>query len=394
MSKIFTDYNIGDDLTANDANKSFVDMNNIVVRAGNNIGTALSDSDNYALNDGTNAFATSRSNAFDVSGTNNAIILTTSNTFNHAPIRSYFAGLKVGFFTSATNTGPTTINIDSLGVKNVKTIAGIDFTGGELNSYVELIYNGNNFVLLNQKTQSQYIPNGILLSNNPTNPNTQIDFSAGNFPFSDKSGFANFTAQTGDLSLNFGTGLGMLDIGTKANSTRYYCYAIYNPTTNVSKVLCSTASPSSTGAYTGSNMPSGYTKNKYIGMLITNGNGNIILFTHSKNNYFEYITPIIDFSGSLTTNRVPRPLTLKPNSMAVINVVFFSTLPGGIISSLYLSDMNKVDNTIERLSANIQYKTSGEFQIQTNSSSQIGTRVSNANNTVEISTIGYYDLDI
>jgi microcystin-dependent protein len=126
-------------------------MNNIVVRAGNNIGTALSDSDNYALNDGTNAFATSRSNAFDVSGTNNAIILTTSNTFNHAPIRSYFAGLKVGFFTSATNTGATTINIDSLGVKNVKTIAGIDFTGGELNSYVELIYNGNNFVLLNQK---------------------------------------------------------------------------------------------------------------------------------------------------------------------------------------------------------------------------------------------------
>jgi hypothetical protein len=151
MSKIFTDYNIGDDLTANDANKSFVDMNNIVVRVGNNIGTALSDSDNYALNDGTNAFATSRSNAFDVSGTNNAIILTTSNTFNHAPIRSYFAGLKVGFFTSATNTGPTTINIDSLGVKNVKTITGIDFIGGELNSYVELIYNGNNFVLLNQK---------------------------------------------------------------------------------------------------------------------------------------------------------------------------------------------------------------------------------------------------
>jgi microcystin-dependent protein len=151
MSKILPDYVINDDLTAPDANGSFVAINNIFVRAGNNIGAAFSDSDNYALNDGINAASTSRSNAFDVSGTNNVIILTTSNTFNHAPLRRYFAGLKVGFFISATNTGPTTINIDSLGVKNIKTIAGIDFAGGELNSYVELIYNGNNFVLLNQK---------------------------------------------------------------------------------------------------------------------------------------------------------------------------------------------------------------------------------------------------
>jgi hypothetical protein len=302
MSKIFTDYNIGDDLTANDANKSFVDINNIVVRVGNNIGTALSDSDNYALNDGINAFATSRSNAFDVSGTNNAIILTTSNTFNHAPIRSYFAGLKVGFFTSATNTGATTINIDSLGVKNVKTIAGIDFIGGELNSYVELIYNGNNFVLLNQKTQSQYIPDKILLSNNSTNPNTQIDFSAGNFEFSDKSGFANFTAQTGDLSLNFGTGLGMLDIGTKAPSTWYYCYAIYNPTTNVSKVLCSTASPSLTGAYTGSNMPSGYTEDRYIGALKTYSSGNIAGGTWLEDGTFLYTSEILEFYNQNDSN--------------------------------------------------------------------------------------------
>jgi len=389
MSKIFTDYNIGDDLTANDANKSFVDMNNIVVRAGNNIGTALSDSDNYALNDGTNAFATSRSNAFDVSGTNNAIILTTSNTFNHAPIRSYFAGLKVGFFTSATNTGPTTINIDSLGVKNVKTIAGIDFIGRELNSYVELIYNGNNFVLLNQKTQSQYIPDKILLSNNSTNPNTQIDFSAGNFEFSDKSGFANLSAITKRLDANFaiGTNQGGLDTGTKAINTQYYAYAIYNPTTTISDVI-----------FSANNLlpllPSGFTKYEYIGALSTNASGNIFLGTWHKDGYFEYNTPIIDFSSSLTTSRVARTLTAKPNSRALINVVFSSTLPGGTISQLYLSDMNKADNTIERLSGNIGYKTNGEFQIQTNLSSQIGTRVSNANNTVEISTIGYYDLDI
>lgn len=116
----------------------------------------------------------------------------------------------------------------------------------------------------------------IILSNNVSTPNTKIDFSAGTFIFSDFSGSAFLSAITGDLSLNFGSGIGMLDTGSKANSTQYHCYAIYNPTTLTSKVICSTNTSSPA-------LPSGYTKYTYLNTIMTNSSGNIIQFTQIGN---------------------------------------------------------------------------------------------------------------
>ena len=245
------------------------------------------------------------------------------------------------------------------------------------------------FDLTTIANNTQYFKQQIILSNNITDPNNDIDFSAGNFVFHDNTGFANLSAITKRLDANFaiGNNQGGLDTGSKQINTPYYAYAIYNPTTTVSDVVFSANNTSPT-------LPSGFTKYRYIGILRTDGAGNILQGIWNKDGYFEYNTPIIDFTGSITTSRVARTLTVKPNSRALINVVYSSTLPGGTISQLYLSDLNKADNSIERLSANIGYKTSGEFQMQTNSSSQIGTRTSNANNTIQISTIGFYDLDL
>ena len=247
--------------------------------------------------------------------------------------------------------------------------------------------------LLLEPDITTYFKQPIILSNNITNPNMQIDFSSGNFEFSDKTNFATFTAMTGDLSLNFGNGLGVLDTGTKASSTRYYCYAIYNPTTQLSKVLCSLSAPNlTTGAYTGSNMPSGFTNNRYIGALRTNTGGNILAFNHLTNNYFEYKDIIVDRpNASVATTRSPALLTVPPLCIGLISCK--ATGPGiAGDADIYLSNLSISDNNAPKLSAGGTFTNSGDFIIRTNSLSQIGVKSSNANMTLSISTQGYYDL--
>ncbi len=83
--------------------------------------------------------------AASVGGTANAITLTLTNT-----ISSYTAGLTVKFKAAWDNTSSTTVNVDSVGVKTVKTPSGAALTGGEIqaDAVVELAYNGTDFTLL------------------------------------------------------------------------------------------------------------------------------------------------------------------------------------------------------------------------------------------------------
>jgi len=54
--------------------------------------------------------------------------------------------LKLGF----TNTGSATLNMDSIGAVTIKNQVGSNLSGGELaaNGYVDLLYNGTNWILL------------------------------------------------------------------------------------------------------------------------------------------------------------------------------------------------------------------------------------------------------
>ena len=136
----------------------------------------------------------------------------------------------------------------------------------------------------------------ITIANNSTDANNDIDFSGGNFVFSDFSGQAYVPAMTKRLDANWtaGTNQGALDTGTKANSRWYGVYAIYNPTTNVADYLFT-----ATGV-TGIALPSGFTKLKYIGSILTNSSGNIIAFKQ-VGNYF-YFPEILDASPTPTSD--------------------------------------------------------------------------------------------
>jgi hypothetical protein len=84
--------------------------------------------------------------------------------------------------------------------------------------------------------------------------------------------FASLTKQI-DAAWAAGTNQGGLDTGTVANSTWYYLWAIYNPTSGVADYLISTSTSAPT-------MPSGYTYKRFLceqiaAAVLTNGSANL-----------------------------------------------------------------------------------------------------------------------
>ena len=149
-----------------------------------------------------------------------------------------------------------------------------------------------------------YLKNPITIANSATNAN-DIDFSAGNFEFSDKSNNAVLSAMAKRLDASWvaGTNQGGLFTGSKANSTWYHCFAIYNPTTGVSDCGFDTS-------VTAANIPSGYTKYKYLGSVLTNAIGNIVPFIQ-KENYFEWKVAFLDQTGTLV-GTIIHPISVPP----------------------------------------------------------------------------------
>lgn len=81
-------------------------------------------------------------------GASNAYLVTTNRTLS-----AYYTGLRIAFKASFANTGAATVNVNSLGAKNIyrRTSSGVAaLAGGEIRSgdVVELIYDGTQFQLV------------------------------------------------------------------------------------------------------------------------------------------------------------------------------------------------------------------------------------------------------
>lgn len=220
------------------------------------------------------------------SGAADAYVLTAIGTLRSP--HAYFDGMRVRFRPDNANTGASTVNVATLGVKSIKRSDGTTATSaGDIvaNADTELRYDLANGVFVIVKVRSAtesleglaLLPTSIVITNNTTDANNDIDFTGGVFQFSDGSGQAVAASRIKRLDASWvaGTNQGGLDTGTKANSTWYYCYAIYNPTTSVVDFLFS-ASPTSP------TLPSGFTKSFRIkgAFVKTNSSGNIIPFYH------------------------------------------------------------------------------------------------------------------
>lgn len=196
-----------------------------------------------------------------------------------------------------------------------------------------------------------FLSNPITISNNATDANNDIDFSAGNIQFSDGSGQAVATAimtKRLDATWSAGTGNGGLLNGTavpKAINSTYHCYKIYNPTTGVEDSAfllgISGTAPDPTSV-----LPTGYTKFKRVGSCLTDGSGNIRAFTQI-NNFFKYTSGISDlntgFVAGSTTPPVSTPLGIITLGIFNIGLDISSISTGNNIWSV-ISDFNQTSS--------------------------------------------------
>lgn len=408
MSDINTSKVDGNTVSASEFNQ-LAEIDNLISTSGQTPSTANLEQQSIA-----SARYSSAGNFFTDSGTANAYVLSPVSPFK-SPVSStagegYFNGMVIRFRAGNANSGASTVNVNNAGSKSlVKSDGSTALTTGDIpaNTEVEFVYNGTNFVQSLGKvpatTTTQgitFLSNPITISNNATDANNDIDFSAGNIEFSDGSGQATYAGGTGQLDVLFGTGNGMLATGSKAINSTYHLYMATNLTTGVSKPLA-ILGVAGTAPDPTSVLPSGYTKFDRRGSILTDGSGNIRAFTQNEL-LFSLITPLISQNVNILTNSrlayaidVPKGIKVLANIFGAVS----KNVSGS--SQTYVSDLATTDidpillSGFYTMQCNLSYNSNAEIFRMTNTSAQIGIRTNNnggANSTnVIVMTLGWYD---
>lgn len=129
---------------------------------------------------------------------------------------------------------------------------------------------------------------GLTLANNGTDIVNDIDVAAGSCRDDSDSVNMVYAGGTVQCDVLFGTGDGCLDAGAIGNGT-YHLFAIYNASTEVTKILSSLSATSPT-------MPSGYAYKRRIGAINRVSDSIRLFFQHG--NSFLWKLPILDINVS------------------------------------------------------------------------------------------------
>ena len=241
-----------------------------------------------------------------------------------------------------------------------------------------------------------FLSNPITISNNATDANNDIDFSAGNFQFSDGSGQATYAGGTGQLDVLFGTGNGMLATGTKAINSTYHLYMVSNLTTGVSKPLA-ILGVAGTAPDPTSVLPSGYTKFKRIASILTDGSGNIrnASYTFFLGGYYcNFNGYIADAVGvSLSTLRDSLNITTPKGIATLANVhPYFDITNARENIEIFEGGTSKPYFYIRGGASTIaNTQAGGNNFVKTNISSQIDWKTTVATISVSLLTNGFTD---
>lgn len=224
---------------------------------------------------------------FTDSGTANAYVLTPVSPFK-SPVsvvagEGYFNGMTIIFRAGNANSGASTVNVNSAGVKNLKKTDGTDVATGDILTTVDVVfrYDGTNFIKLegvNPATATiqgrSYLPKNITIANNVASPNDIIDFGAGTYITLSGNqiylpAITKKIQSTG--SWTAGTGQNGLDTGARAASTFYRTYVMQNNSTLAYDIVFSVS-------YLSPTIPSGYTNLGLLdhALIRTNASNNIV----------------------------------------------------------------------------------------------------------------------
>lgn len=236
---------------------------------------------------------------------------------------------------------------------------------------------------------------GYILSNNSGTPTTHVDIAIGaarnvQSSNSDTVNIRLATALTKDLSSTWvaGDNNGMLDGGAVGNNTWYHIFSILNPTSGVVDILASSSIDSPT-------LPSGYTRSRRIGAVLTDGSGNIIGFTQTGD-MFIWDNPTLDVDvGTVGTTAITpaisTPLGVKTN--AWINI--YGIDGGNQIAHISSPDADDEAPSSTAGPLGVMFIKSTDammnMHVLTSTSSTIRIRGSGGIATFRLATLGYED---
>jgi hypothetical protein len=165
------------------------------------------------------------------------------------------------------------------------------------------------------------------IANNTSDANNDINFGASRLWVSNGSAelLIDFAARTKQLDAAYAAGdnQGGLDTGSKANSTWYYLWAIYNATSGVADYLFSASRTSPT-------MPSGFAYRRLVGAVLTNGSGSIRGFRNYGRGYIwtaEFITDLAIEGASAAA--YANPTNLAVSAPRIEGSIYYGELIAG-----------------------------------------------------------------
>ena len=239
---------------------------------------------------------------------------------------------------------------------------------------------------------------GLGISNDGTTPATKIDIASG---IARDAGDANDLILTStlikDLASTWAAGnAGGLDTGVKANSTTYHIHLIRNTTTGATDAVFSTSATSG-----GVTLPTGYAYGRYLWPVMTDGSGNIRLFSQ-QGDHFLWTTPVNDVNATnpgtaavLRTLTVPQGIKVLAVGGAGFSVTTADNTDGRV--TITSPDQNDVTPGIANLNGGYSFSpaTGGQFwlnyECRTNTSGQVRTRnnASGATTQIWLNTFGF-----
>lgn len=239
------------------------------------------------------------------------------------------------------------------------------------------------------------IPNyitGMNINQNAIDTANDINFTAGACASTDNlSMIRNSSTMTKRLDATWTAGEagGLLDTGTRAVSTWYYLFAIYNPTTRVSDFLASTSSSSPT-------LPSGFSRFRRIGAVYSDAS-NVNKPWKQFGRVMLWVTPVLTGTSDTLSGATDFPV-LVPNQVDVevrVNVSMNNSSNG----SGYVRSNSQTDRAPGAGTgfANLYFNggsawASGSMIIPCSSTSNIRASSEFSSTKIRVLTLGYEDL--
>ena len=179
----------------------------------------------------------------------------------------------------------------------------------------------------------------LKITNNPTNPNYQLDVTA-DAVVMENSSSVSLKLATWSVTVDItASGANGLDTGAEANSTWYYIWAIYDGTNKRGLISASATAPT---------MPAGYTYKALIGAWYNDSGGNLVGGVQFGKEFYYKAGQVVLNAGTATAETSVSLSTVVP-PVTVSEVAFLHTYQvgvdagAGITSTLTLRFITAVD---------------------------------------------------